>query len=253
MILFCNGDSWTQGDRPAQKVNWNATNNLSWYDIPKYFGDYHKFTKSTVYKFYDSELWPKTLGRNLNFKTYNAGRNGDDNAGIVRRTINILEKFKKQIPSNDISNFLVVIGWSSSLREDIFEKDENDKITLSQARPDDYYRKTLPSPVMYEDKFALNIYLLQSYLENNNIKFLFFNAFDRFEIEESNFRYLIKKQYWINSDTHSAHFNDYIFEKFNLKNPEDSEYMAEGHPTDISHIAWGEFLTGYIKSNYELN
>ena len=253
MILLTNGDSWTQGDSPAQKLNWEATKSLDWYDIPKDFGNYQRTDNRTLYKFYDSEVWPKVLGRNLNLKTYNAGRLGDDNSGIARRTINILEKFKSNLPSNDISNFFVVIGWTSCLREDIFEKDENGKVFLSQARPANYYEETLPTPVMYEDKLALNIYLLQSYLENNNIKFLFFNAFDKFNLDISNFKSLVKKEYWINNDPTSAHFNDFIFKKFNIDSWKESKYIVTGHPTDISHIEWGKFLTGYIKENYEFN
>ena len=31
MILLTNGDSWTQGDSPAQTPNWEATKTLDWY------------------------------------------------------------------------------------------------------------------------------------------------------------------------------------------------------------------------------
>ena len=65
MILLCNGDSWTQGDNPAQTVNWDSNESLDWYNIPNNFGSYHLPTKSVQLKFYDSEVWPKVLGRNL--------------------------------------------------------------------------------------------------------------------------------------------------------------------------------------------
>ena len=38
MILLTNGDSWTQGDSPAQDVNWEAKKSLDWYDIIPHFG-----------------------------------------------------------------------------------------------------------------------------------------------------------------------------------------------------------------------
>ena len=38
MILLCNGDSWTQGDSPAQQINWKAKPNLDWYNIIPDFG-----------------------------------------------------------------------------------------------------------------------------------------------------------------------------------------------------------------------
>ena len=39
MILLTNGDSWTQGDSPAQDLNWEAKPNLDWYNIMPNFGE----------------------------------------------------------------------------------------------------------------------------------------------------------------------------------------------------------------------
>ena len=38
MILLTNGDSWTQGDSPAQTPNWESKKSLDWYDIIPNFG-----------------------------------------------------------------------------------------------------------------------------------------------------------------------------------------------------------------------
>ena len=73
MILLTNGDSWTQGDSPAQTPNWKAKKTLDWYDIVPNFGNLYKYvdqdgtpivTNNTriLYKFYDSPVWPKKLG-----------------------------------------------------------------------------------------------------------------------------------------------------------------------------------------------
>ena len=63
MILLTNGDSWTQGDSPSQTINWNATKSLDWYDIIPHFGDESNLCNKTIlYKFYDSDVWPKILG-----------------------------------------------------------------------------------------------------------------------------------------------------------------------------------------------
>ena len=112
MILFCNGDSWTQGDSPAQTLNWDSSEYLDWYTIPHDFGNYHIPTKSQVFKFYDSEVWPKALGRLLKFNTVNAGRLGDDNHGIVHRSIYLLEKYLAMTTPDKL---FVVIGWSCKL------------------------------------------------------------------------------------------------------------------------------------------
>ena len=251
MILFCNGDSWTQGDSPAQTVNWDASEYLDWYSIPSSFGMYHVATTSQQYKFYDSEVWPKTLGRLLKFNTVNAGRLGDDNQGIVHRSIYLLEKYLSMTTSNEL---FVVIGWSSCLREPIFEFDSKNKIKLSQVRPSNYKKDTLPTPTMYDDKFALSVYTLQSYLENKKIKFLFFNAFDTFDYENSRFKTLIKPEYWLNKDPKENHFFNYLKNKYNISHiGEQSENMIQGHPTDKAHIEWGQYLEKYIRKNYEFN
>ena len=63
MILLTNGDSWTQGDSPAQDVNWKAKKSLDWYDIIPHFGSSANPTDSKIqYKFYDSDVWPKGIG-----------------------------------------------------------------------------------------------------------------------------------------------------------------------------------------------
>ena len=53
MILLTNGDSWTQGDSPAQTLNWKAKKTLDWYDIIPNFGRVNVNTqKDKWYKFY---------------------------------------------------------------------------------------------------------------------------------------------------------------------------------------------------------
>ena len=106
MILFTNGDSWTQGDSPAQDINWNATKTEDWYDIVPYFGQIYKYYTNNklknetdtriLYKFYDSDVWPKVLGKKLGVETWNAGRLGDSNSDIYSSTIQSIEYLKKQ-------------------------------------------------------------------------------------------------------------------------------------------------------------
>ena len=88
MILLTNGDSWTQGDSPAQTPNWEATKTLDWYDIIPNFGDETECSQRILYKFYDSPVWPKVLGEKLGVETWNAGRLGTSNQTIFRTTIN---------------------------------------------------------------------------------------------------------------------------------------------------------------------
>ena len=58
MILLTNGDSWTQGDSPAQDLNWKATKSLDWYDIV------HVLEKDDRFREIESEVLRKDLFRN---------------------------------------------------------------------------------------------------------------------------------------------------------------------------------------------
>ena len=89
MILLCNGDSWTSGDRPAQEVNWEAKPNLDWYNIVPGFGQPTLLCRDKIlYKFYDSSVWPKVLGEKLGCETWNCGKLGISNDRLFRTTIN---------------------------------------------------------------------------------------------------------------------------------------------------------------------
>lgn len=247
-ILLTNGDSWTQGDSPAQNINWGAPKSLEWYDlIPSFGNTYKEVPRKILYKFYDSPVWPKILGKNLKLETWNAGRLGSDNYGILYRTINSIEWLEKR----NKNNIFVIIGWTSYLRLPVFVK--KDKVLdLDQLRPNPtnlklFYQDNLAN----QDMTVLIIYALQNYLKDKNIKFLFFNAFS--ELEDSSFMHLLDKNYWLNRDIKSAHFLEYILDKNKIKDWSDSNYFNCYHPKDNSHIQWGTFLTEYIKTNYEFN
>lgn len=253
-VLFTNGDSWTQGDSPAQNLNWEATKTLPWYDIIPSFGDegltYEKETRIR-YKFYDSEVWPKTLGRHLGLTTWNAGRLGADNYSIFRRTINSIEWLEQ----NGVRDIFVVIGWTSMLRIPVFAQPENDpkNLYLHQVRPKHshltdklFYRRSY----YFEDLYMLLILSMQNYLNSKNIDYLFFNAFDKYEKYRSNkYVHLLDMSKWMNGTMDEAHFMDYILAKYNLPNWGKSDYFITAHPRDNAHQAWGDHLYRYIQDN----
>lgn len=247
MVLLTNGDSWTQGDSPAQQLNWHAEKTLDWYDIIPDFGNpYVPCSKSILYKFYDSEIWPKVLGRNLGATTFNAGRLGDDNYTIARTTINSVEYLLEK----GYSDIFVVVGWTSMTREPVFIfKEDKKTFHLTQARPEYqgveflYYQSSI-----YEDKFILLIFMLQEYLIKKELNFLFFNAFDRFDnFEKNTYRHLIDTSKWVHNDVKPGHFKEYILKQNNLKDWYESEYFITSHPRDNAHTQWGNYLTTYIK------
>lgn len=260
MVLFTNGDSWTQGDHPAQDINWEAKKTLNWYDIVPYFGQLYKYydnnrvipTQETriLYKFYDSPVWPKVLGDQLGMETWNAGRLGDDNYGIYSSTIQSIEWLK----SKGKTDIFAIIGWTSKTRIPIYLLDEESgEVRVKQQRPDKY---TLANELYQrhnhiQNEFLLYVFNLQNYFKLNNIKYLMFNAFDEFEDFDQQFlSNSIDTSKWVNSNVTEAHFKQYIVSKFNLKGWSSGEpYFRTNHPTDISHIEWGKFLYTYLENN----
>lgn len=250
MILLTNGDSWTQGDNPAQTINWEATKNLDWYDIVPSFGDmqYPKAYQSRqIYKFYNSPVWPKSLGKRLGVETWNAGRNGDDNTTIAFRTINSVE----WLLSQGKKDIFVIIGWSSKLRLPAYIH-KDDELKLVQNRPtfiSDYADKIYKLEKRIEETFLHNILTLQNYLNLKKINFLFFNSFDKFDyFDKLYLNKLVDKSKWVNCSLTQSHFKEYIFQKYNLSDWSDSEYFATSHPKDIAHQAWAKYLYNYIQT-----
>jgi len=256
MILLTNGDSWTQGDSPAQDVNWKAKKSLDWYDIIPHFGSSANPTDSKIqYKFYDSDVWPKVLGKSLNCETWNAGRLGASNDWITHTTINSLEYLRKQ----GKTNVFVIIGWSSFLRwnkKHFHKKHQEFRHLPEQASS--YVRKRKNnktfdlSPVIHNS--IEPILLLQDFLKARKIPYLFFNAFDNYnyeDIQNHSLNDFIDYDY-IYKGSFKYSFRKYIQGFENVEwDQEENEYFVTAHPKDKSHILWGKELHRYIKENYD--
>jgi len=253
MILLCNGDSWTQGDSPAQDINWEAKQNLDWYDIIPSFGEPTcKVDDKIRYKFYDSEVWPRVLGKELGWETWNCGRLGASNDRIVRSTMHSVE-YLESLGKKDL---FVVVGLTSLLRYSVLMNQKKDrwkhyKINYKDERfTEDTY------PINAEVKFKNDLIELinfQNYLKMKNIPYLIFNAFD--ENMEKDWKDLsfykdIDLTNIYNKDF-KPHFREFIEKKHNSSMFSKDKYFKSIHPTNKSHIEWGEQLNKYIRSNYE--
>ena len=242
MILLCNGDSWTQGDSPAQTPNWKAKPNLDWYNIIPDFGELcNSYSDRVLYKFYDSNVWPKVLGKEFGVETWNCGRLGASNDKILRTTINSIE-YLESLGKTDI---FVVIGLTSINRY----SNLTPKYTYEDLRDNDENI----SPVLVQ-KNLVNLINIQNYLSMKGYDYLIFNAFDI--LMEDDFKSLPLYQY-INFDKIynndlKVHFRNYIDSKFNTNWGVNGKYYQTIHPTDFSHIEWGSELHKYIKENYNV-
>ena len=250
MILLTNGDSWTQGDAPAQDINWEAKPNLDWYNIIPDFGEPTCPTDDKLtYKFYDSDVWPKVLGKKLGLETWNCGRNGASNDRIFRSTINSVE-YLESLGKKDL---FVVIGLTSLTRFSNLEK-QNDRLVYNDVHLWHDLMKNITNLDVVYHKHLVNIINLQNYLKMKNIPYLIFNAFDK-EMESD----LTKHKLYDNIDLNNIynkdfkpHFLDYIEKKFNTNWGNDDDYFIKSHPTDKSHIEWANNLHKYIKENYNV-
>ena len=263
MVLLTNGDSWTRGDFPAQTLNSKATKSLDWYDVPNFLGSTDMSNGHNIrtrYEFYDSDLWPKVLGRKLKMETLNAGFGGSCNRSISERTINLVS----DLINKGETDIFCVIGWSSSQRVSIFEVKENSKIEGGsnriykvQYRPsanNDVSKVFYDNTNLYQIEHLHSIINLQNFLKVNNINYLMYNAFDKFDLEAStNLSKLVDLNHWVDGDMVNAHFKEYIISTNPIKHwgskSDPSEWFIDQHPTDKSHIEWGEYLHKYIINN----
>ena len=261
MILLCNGDSWTQGDSPAQDINWGASQTLDWYDIIPNFGEPSiEASDRVLYKFYDSEVWPKVLGKKLGVETWNCGKLGVSIDRIVRSTIRSVE-YLESLGKKDL---FVVIGLTSLTRfSNIMIDLKKKKLVYEDLHLIDKRLKGVSDIDILSYQHLNNIIHIQNYLKMKNIPYLIFNAFDdgmEKDLKKIKLYDYIDLNNIYNRDF-KPHFRNFISEKFNtnwtnkagqawLAGP--NEYFVTAHPTDKSHIEWGKQLYKYIKENYDV-
>jgi hypothetical protein len=248
MILLCNGDSWTQGDNPSQILNWEAEKTLDWYDIIPHFGNpTHLCDKRTLYKFYDSQVWPKVLGEKLGVETWNAGRLGASNDRIFRGTINSIN-YLESLGKKDL---FLVVGLTSVFRYETWNvykpyvwADERVDATTFTAKNHVPFQIYIDSLVY---KTIINIVNLQNFCKVKNIPYLIFSAFDDMDEDLKSsglYKYIDLENIYNNN--FKGHFKEYIEDNFSASWKKES-YFIGGHPTDLSHIEWANELNRYIK------
>tara|TARA_B100000287_G_scaffold34666_1_gene31998 strand:- start:249 stop:995 length:747 start_codon:yes stop_codon:yes gene_type:complete len=246
MILLTTGDSWTQGDADSQELNWEAKPNLDWYNIIPNFGESTSPCDDRVtYKFYDSNIWPKVLGKKLGWETWNCGRSGASISRIVDATFNSIE-YLHSIGKKDI---FVVIQLTSNIRYRNMNV-KNNSINFEGCG------KLDTSGAKLKRLSELNIkevVFLQSFLKQNNIPYLMYNGFDEKLLEDwlecDSFQYLDSS--YIYNNIWSPMFKKHIEQWSGDEWTTNGEYFQACHPTDISHEEWANQLYKYIRENYE--
>ena len=91
-LLYTNGDSWTYGEGLKEEQ--------------------HPFNEQS-YKFYNT--WPWHVKEHYNIpQLINDGKGGGSNVRMYRRTIEFIQNY-----NNDLSKVVIIIGWTSSERQEI--------------------------------------------------------------------------------------------------------------------------------------
>lgn len=176
-FLYTNGCSWTYGNGLHEDI---------------------VFKNDTNIRTYDEFTWPCVLAKKMNIDVINDGRGAGSNDRIVRKTT----EFLKSYPKDKIENLLVIIGWTTIERNEIYidhpgfydwfnynaAQHFSDQFSPNTASREKQFTITRINKVQKEfvtwvhsnyadvEKYFQHIYLMKNLLENMKVKYMFFNA-----------------------------------------------------------------------------
>ena len=211
------------------------------------------------------KAWPKKLGNKLSFtKTINLAVSAASGQRVSRTTIEHIGKLKLE-PGYDASRLFVIISWPGLYRTEIFNTviDEGgfwDKNWMPLvAGNDETYKKACSKSayIFYKSwlmrlnktqetvRFYSDVLLLQNFLKQNSIKYLFWNASSNVpeknavfynEIDKNRFPFILQKSY---------SYTDILVNK----QFEHSEFAKYGHYGEDAQEYFANLLKAYITKN----
>ncbi len=268
-IILTEGDSWTAGDIIDPKLEARGITNIDHRD-----NDAYRLPK----------VWPDKLSKLTNIEVRNTSHAGSSNDGIEKRVISQVGNLLQKYNSDEI---FVIVGWTSPERKDFYYKnvmDESDDgrwETIYPASPAihepsdgfEEFTKLYTTYFWNKEEYIMR-YLIQNinihnYLNSQNIKHVFFDAFyETFEATnnpekhgildsvtlmkaikrlplsvENNY---IKEQY---IKLHDSNFLPITFKEFiltTLKEHKQVDLFDNHHPTELSHQKWAHYLKTYL-------
>lgn len=179
--IVCDGDSWTFG---CEIVDPKLVEKYGGANIHP--GTYDFFIENDNYRI--PKIWSTFLEKELGAVCYNISWPADDNGTIIHRTIDYVTR-NYIIPKKDVSNLIVIVGWSSPERNSFWYKD--DKVDYKfrlypnvrhfdspgQEEIWKLYVEYLWNKEEYLPRFIMNVLQLQNFCDANNIKWLCYNSF----------------------------------------------------------------------------
>lgn len=184
--------------------------------------------------------WPYLLSKKLEDSVpVNFAQHGSSNSTIVKNTIT---KTQEQKPD------LVIVAWTTPLRVELSDStglaksynvhDDNNFIQQYYA---EYYTDTLALINWYKD-----VFLLQNYLENNNIDFKFCSAFGAKTLYQELYPVYTEVRTWHNMIdwNHFLGFPEMDFIDWTANTP----IGSGGHPLEQGHQLIAEKLYEHLRN-----
>lgn len=202
-----------------------------------------------------NKAWPKKLGDKLSFaNTTNLAISGASDDRVSRTTIEFIGKLKQK-SFYDPSKIFVIISWPGLYRTEIFHTSENEGGFWDNgwmpmvAGNDETYKEqcSRSAYIFYKSwlmrlnitqetiRFYSNVLLLQNFLKQNNIKYLFWNACGNLpennpafynEIDLDRFPFITQKEYSYTNVLVSKQFDHSIHAKYGHYGEDAQEWFA---------------------------
>ena len=253
-LIYANGCSWTYGDGLHNDPKIVDGPNMMYSDLKKY-------------------AWPNLLAEIISCNVVNEAAGGGSNHRMVRTTCNFLKKY----PENKRKNLLVILGWTSLERDEIYLSHNNCNFWINFNAGQDvntshvFKTTRYPLHVMKNLETYQNIYrqyvqhtysgfvtwldqtyMMSNMLSNLGVRFLFFSSIGGWK--------------WGNGSDISI---STTFKK-NLTHLDDERFLGMGqgrnmqdfcvdngiqlspccHPMIDGHELWAKYLHGKLQEIY---
>ncbi len=264
--LFVNGCSWTEGhllEEEPEVVEYAKSIGIEL--LPLYRNAVRNGVPVAfpIFELYNKFNWAGSVAEELNIpEIVNCSLGGGSNARIVRTTMD----YVRTLTEEQKKETLVVIGWSLTDRNELYLDDKQGHAMWhvfnashefnSMAEPNFFENSFKESIQSYWEKYVVDVHstyacmynffrdseLLANFLENQGIKYYFFNSFPVFwgfdsvdplkleELKKLADRY---NKYSVLSIADS--FTEFVERNTGLK-------LSDGHPNSKAYKLWGQYI-----------
>jgi len=231
MILYTNGDSHTAGAECVTSFQFAEEDPI------------YKHLKKQPHPLNLKSSWSQKVADHFDAELICNAESGSSNHRILRTTKEDLDNLSNK---HDITDILVIIGWSGWAREEwlidgeYYQVNNSGNISHTPYNYDDKYKAYIAN---IDENKCVNFWnhAIQEFsdeLQKNNIKHLFFNSFQSLK----NANNTLPLKYFI-EPYQDEYTYDYYLKKQNIPTKQNFHYGNDGHKV------WAKFLINYIQEN----